>query len=185
MASLAAITPTVGRDAYTSAKAPSSPSLDPWRANSPTSAYVSTHWPGAVRTERIARLLEPCPVRARSLPTAPRRGRACGGRRGGGVPGGRRVPHADRTDHRDTRRSVRLTNHAMNRTSQLMCAHSGLLFVLLLGVGVFAIAGWLPPHDQAGPRPRSCASSRPTGRGYASASRSSRSAPCSGGPSRP
>ena len=28
-----------------------------------------------------------------------------------------------------------------------MCAHSGLLFVLLMGVGIFAIAGWLPPHD--------------------------------------
>ena len=35
----------------------------------------------------------------------------------------------------------------MNKTSQLVCAHSGLLFVLLMGIGIFAIAGWLPPHD--------------------------------------
>ena len=35
----------------------------------------------------------------------------------------------------------------MNKTSQLVCAHSGLLFVLLMAIGIFAIAGWLPPHD--------------------------------------
>jgi hypothetical protein len=35
----------------------------------------------------------------------------------------------------------------LHKTSQLVCAHSGLVFVFLMAVGVFAIAGWLPPHD--------------------------------------
>jgi hypothetical protein len=35
----------------------------------------------------------------------------------------------------------------MNKTSQLLCAHSGLLFAVLLGVGFFGIVGWLPPQD--------------------------------------
>lgn len=32
----------------------------------------------------------------------------------------------------------------MNRNSQLLCAHSGLVFAGLLGLGIFGIAGWLP-----------------------------------------
>ena len=32
----------------------------------------------------------------------------------------------------------------MNKSSQLLCAHSGLLFAGLLGLGIFGIAGWLP-----------------------------------------
>lgn len=33
----------------------------------------------------------------------------------------------------------------MNTNSQLLCAHSALLFAGLLGLGVFGLAGWLPP----------------------------------------
>lgn len=33
----------------------------------------------------------------------------------------------------------------MSRTTELLCAHSGLVFAGLLGVGAFAVAGWLPP----------------------------------------
>jgi hypothetical protein len=35
----------------------------------------------------------------------------------------------------------------MNKTPQLVCAHSGLAFAVLMGIGIFAIAGWLPPHQ--------------------------------------
>src|SRR4029077_5658529 len=35
----------------------------------------------------------------------------------------------------------------MNRTNQLLCAHSGLVFALLLALGVFGIAGWMPLID--------------------------------------
>jgi hypothetical protein len=35
----------------------------------------------------------------------------------------------------------------MNKTSQLICAHSGLAFAVLMGIGIFAIAGWLPVHQ--------------------------------------
>lgn len=35
----------------------------------------------------------------------------------------------------------------MNARAQLLCAHSGLLFAVLMGVGIFGIAGWLPPLD--------------------------------------
>lgn len=31
-----------------------------------------------------------------------------------------------------------------NRSAQLWCAHSGLAFALLLGLGIFGIAGWMP-----------------------------------------
>lgn len=34
-----------------------------------------------------------------------------------------------------------------NQTSQLLCAHSGLLFAFLLSIGIFGVAGWLPPQD--------------------------------------
>lgn len=33
----------------------------------------------------------------------------------------------------------------MNKTTQLLCAHSALVFAVLLGAGPFFIAGWLPP----------------------------------------
>ncbi len=33
----------------------------------------------------------------------------------------------------------------MNKTSQLLCVHSALLFAVALGLGIFMIAGWLPP----------------------------------------
>ena len=32
----------------------------------------------------------------------------------------------------------------MNASSQRLCAHTGLLYTLLLGLGIFFIAGWLP-----------------------------------------
>lgn len=32
-----------------------------------------------------------------------------------------------------------------NHNTQLLCAHSALLFAALLGLGIFGIAGWLPP----------------------------------------
>lgn len=32
----------------------------------------------------------------------------------------------------------------INKTSQLVCAHSGLVYAALLGLGAFGIAGWLP-----------------------------------------
>ena len=31
-----------------------------------------------------------------------------------------------------------------NKNTQLLCAHSGLAFAILLGLGVFGIAGWMP-----------------------------------------
>ena len=31
-----------------------------------------------------------------------------------------------------------------NKTNQLICAHSGLVFAALMGLGIFVIAGWLP-----------------------------------------
>ena len=34
-----------------------------------------------------------------------------------------------------------------NTTSQLVCAHSGLAFAILMGIGIFALAGWLPVHQ--------------------------------------
>lgn len=33
----------------------------------------------------------------------------------------------------------------MNKTSQLICAHSGLVFASLMGLGIFGVAGWFPP----------------------------------------
>lgn len=35
----------------------------------------------------------------------------------------------------------------MNKSSQLLCAHSALFFAVLLGLGVFGVAGWLPPIE--------------------------------------
>lgn len=35
----------------------------------------------------------------------------------------------------------------MSRTTELLCAHSGLAFAGLLGTGAFLVAGWLPPVD--------------------------------------
>jgi hypothetical protein len=35
----------------------------------------------------------------------------------------------------------------MNRTISLWCAHSGLVFAVVLGIGAFGITGWLPPVD--------------------------------------
>ncbi|MGQ0700356.1 MAG: hypothetical protein ACT4PZ_19225 [Panacagrimonas sp.] len=32
----------------------------------------------------------------------------------------------------------------MNKTSQLICAHSALVFAVVLGAGIFGVAGWLP-----------------------------------------
>lgn len=34
----------------------------------------------------------------------------------------------------------------MNKTSRLHCAHSGPVLAVLMGLGMFAVAGWLPPH---------------------------------------
>ena len=31
-----------------------------------------------------------------------------------------------------------------SRTNQLLCAHSGLVFAILLALGIFGIAGWMP-----------------------------------------
>lgn len=33
----------------------------------------------------------------------------------------------------------------MNRTNHLICAHSGLLFAVMLGIGFFFVPGWFPP----------------------------------------
>ena len=33
----------------------------------------------------------------------------------------------------------------MNRQSHRICAHAGLVYVLMMGLGMFVIAGWLPP----------------------------------------
>ena len=35
----------------------------------------------------------------------------------------------------------------MNKISELLCAHSILVFATLMSVGIFLIAGWLPPID--------------------------------------
>lgn len=35
----------------------------------------------------------------------------------------------------------------MNKTTQLLCAHSALVFTVLLGLGAFFVTGWLPPID--------------------------------------
>jgi hypothetical protein len=35
----------------------------------------------------------------------------------------------------------------LNKTTQLFCAHTGPVYAVLMGLGIFAIAGWLPPHD--------------------------------------
>lgn len=35
----------------------------------------------------------------------------------------------------------------MNKNNQLLCAHAGLVFAVLLGLGIFGIAGWLPPLE--------------------------------------
>jgi hypothetical protein len=35
----------------------------------------------------------------------------------------------------------------MSRTNQLLCAHSALVFAILLGLGIFGIAGWMPLID--------------------------------------
>lgn len=37
----------------------------------------------------------------------------------------------------------------MNKNSQLLCAHSGIAFALLLSIGIFGIAGWMPLVDPA------------------------------------
>lgn len=37
----------------------------------------------------------------------------------------------------------------MNKTTQLMCAHSALVFAAMLGAGPFLIAGWLPTVNPA------------------------------------
>ena len=37
----------------------------------------------------------------------------------------------------------------MNKNTQLLCAHSGIAFALLLGLGIFGIAGWMPLVDPA------------------------------------
>ena len=37
----------------------------------------------------------------------------------------------------------------MNQKTQLLCAHSGIAFALLLGLGIFGIAGWMPLVDPA------------------------------------
>jgi hypothetical protein len=39
------------------------------------------------------------------------------------------------------------TSKPLNSATQLWCAHSALPFMVLLGVGAFGIAGWLPPHQ--------------------------------------
>lgn len=33
------------------------------------------------------------------------------------------------------------------RRAQTLCAHAGLAFAMLMGIGIFGVAGWLPPHD--------------------------------------
>jgi hypothetical protein len=38
---------------------------------------------------------------------------------------------------------------AMGRGNELICAHSALAFAVLLGIGAFLIAGWLPPIPPA------------------------------------
>jgi hypothetical protein len=35
----------------------------------------------------------------------------------------------------------------MNRTAHALCTHGGLVFGALLGIGLFAIAGWMPPVE--------------------------------------
>jgi hypothetical protein len=35
----------------------------------------------------------------------------------------------------------------LNKSAQLLCTHSGLLFAVLMGIGIFGVAGWLPPQD--------------------------------------
>jgi hypothetical protein len=35
----------------------------------------------------------------------------------------------------------------MNKTNQLLCAHSGMVFAVLLALGIFGIAGWMPLID--------------------------------------
>jgi len=35
----------------------------------------------------------------------------------------------------------------MSKSNELLCAHSGLAFGLLMAIGIFGIAGWLPVHD--------------------------------------
>ena len=35
----------------------------------------------------------------------------------------------------------------MSRTNQLLCAHSALVFAILLNLGIFGIAGWMPLID--------------------------------------
>lgn len=37
----------------------------------------------------------------------------------------------------------------MNKNSQLLCAHSGIAFAVLLSIGIFGIAGWMPLVDPA------------------------------------
>ncbi len=37
----------------------------------------------------------------------------------------------------------------MNKFAQRLCAHAGILFAVLMGIGIFGIAGWLPPIDPA------------------------------------
>jgi hypothetical protein len=37
----------------------------------------------------------------------------------------------------------------MNRTSHLLCAHSGLAFAALVALGAFGVAGWFPPLSPA------------------------------------
>jgi hypothetical protein len=32
----------------------------------------------------------------------------------------------------------------MNKTNELICAHSGLVFAALMGLGIFGVAGWMP-----------------------------------------
>lgn len=38
-----------------------------------------------------------------------------------------------------------MANDSLNKSAQLVCVHSGLLFAVLMGIGIFGIAGWLPP----------------------------------------
>jgi hypothetical protein len=37
----------------------------------------------------------------------------------------------------------------MNKNALQICTHTGILFGILMGIGIFGIAGWLPPHDPA------------------------------------
>lgn len=37
----------------------------------------------------------------------------------------------------------------MNQMTHRLCTHAGPVFAVLLGIGIFGVAGWLPPHSPA------------------------------------